>query len=111
MPYPTILQGRHSQPNPTHIEYTTIVVENFYTTIVRYPTLNDFLAIAPEEISHWNYYLTYPNKCVKPKLFQPSLLPPPLYTGEMLHHMPDAGESLDVSVCHTVNLTSPSICQ
>ena len=28
-----------------------------------------------------------------------------------LYHMHDSGESLDVSVCHTVNTTSPSACQ
>ena len=69
VPYPTVFQGGHSQPNPAHIVYTTIVVKNFYTTIGQYPTLYNFLAITPEEISHWNYYLTYPNKYVKPKIF------------------------------------------
>ena len=81
------------------------------TTIGQCPTLYDFLAITREEISHWKYYYVYPNKCVKPNIFQPTLLPP-LYSGEMSHHMHDSGESLDVSVCHTIsNMTSPSICQ
>ena len=54
----------------------------------------------------------YPNTSVKPKFFQPTLLPPPLYSGEMSHHMHDSGESPDVSVCHTISyMTSPSVCQ
>ena len=78
-----------------------------YTTIGQYPTLYDFLAIAPKEISHWNHYLTFPSKCVKLNIFLPTLLPAPLYS----HHMHDSGESQDVSVCHTITMTSPSICQ
>ena len=57
VPYLTIFQG-HSQPNPTHIEYTTAVVKSFYTTIGQYPPLYNFLAITPEEISYCNYYPT-----------------------------------------------------
>ena len=30
---------------------------------------------------------------------------------EMSHQMHDSGESLDVSVFHTVTMTSPSVCQ
>ena len=41
----------------------------FYTTIGQYPTLYDFLAIIPEEITYLNYYLTYPSKSVKLKIF------------------------------------------
>ena len=82
----------------------------FYTTIGQYPTLYDFLAIAPEEISCWKYYLVYPNKHAKLNIVQPMLLPPSLYSGEMSHHMHDSGESLDVSICHTINMTSPSTC-
>ena len=29
----------------------------------------------------------------------------------MLHHLCNSGESLDLSVCHTINMTSLSICQ
>ena len=38
----------------------------FYTTIGQYPILYNFLAVAPEEISCWKYYLgvAYCNKCV-----------------------------------------------
>ena len=53
----------------------------------------------------------YPNKCVKPKIFQPTLLPPLMYSGEISHHMHDSGESVGSSCCHTINTTSPSICQ
>ena len=44
---------------------------------------------------------------MKPNIFQSTLLPAPLYS----HHMHDSGESQDVSVCHTINTTSPSVCQ
>ena len=33
--------------------------KSFYTITGQYPTLYDFLAIAPKEISCWNYYLMY----------------------------------------------------
>ena len=46
-----------------------------YTTIGKNPTLYNFLAITPEEITCLNYYLMYPNKCAKLKIFQPILLP------------------------------------
>ena len=29
VPYPTELLSGHSQPNPTHVEYTNIVVKKF----------------------------------------------------------------------------------
>ena len=45
------------------------------------------------------------------KIFQPTLLPPPVYLGEVSLHMHDSGESNDMSVCHTTNKTCPSICQ
>ena len=89
-----------------HILSTLLLwAKTFYTTISQYPTLYDFLAIAHKEISHWKYYLTYPNTCVKQKILQSPLLPPSLYSGEMSHHMHNSGESLDVYVCHTVNMT------
>ena len=40
-------------------------LKSFYTTIGHYPTLYDFLTIVPKEISHWKYYVVYPNKCAK----------------------------------------------
>ena len=57
-------------PNQIPIMFSTLLwLRTFYTIIGQYPTLYDFLAITPEEISCWNYYLTYPNKCVKLKIF------------------------------------------
>ena len=85
------------------------MVKNLYTTIGQYPTLYDFLTITPKNITHLNYYLMYANKCVKLKIFQPTLLPL-LYSGEMSHHMHDSGESQDLSFCHSVNTTSLSVC-
>ena len=35
-------------------------LKNFYTTIGQYPTLYDFLSIAPEDITHLNHCLVYP---------------------------------------------------
>ena len=48
--------------------------KSFYTTSGQYPTLYNFLAITLKEISCWKYYLMYPNKCAKLKIFQPTLL-------------------------------------
>ena len=74
-------------------------LETFYTSIGQYPSLYNFLAIAPEDISCWEYYLGYPNKCAKPNIFQPTVLPAPLYqwttsvdppkSGDVSHHMCD----------------------
>ena len=51
--------------------YHTLILcsKAFYTTIGQFPTPYDFLAIAPKDISLWEYYLGCPNKCVKPKIF------------------------------------------
>ena len=90
------------------------MVETFYTTIGQYPTLYDFLAITQDELILCQYHLDNPNMCAKckTKYFQPTLLSTPLYSGEMLHHMCDSGESPDVSVCRTIStMTSPSVCQ
>ena len=84
--------------------------KSFYTTIGQYPTLYEFLVISPKEISCSKYYLAYPGNFVKPNIFLPTLHTE-LYSGEMSHHMHDSGESQDVSVCHTINMTSLSICQ
>ena len=45
------------------------------------------------------------------KIFWPTLLAPPLHSGEVLHHMCDSGESNDLSICHTNNKICPSVCQ
>ena len=55
-------------------------------------------------------YQTLTYTSTKPKTFQPTLLPPPVYSGEVSHHMCDSGESDDLSVCHTIKMTSPSVC-
>ena len=41
----SIFLRQHTQPNPTHNEYTTIVVKRFYTTIGQQSTLYNFLTI------------------------------------------------------------------
>ena len=59
-------------------------LKTFYTTIGQYPTLYDYLAIMRED---------------------------PVYSGEVSHHMCDSVETNDSLVCHTTNMTCPSICQ
>ena len=68
--YLTQLYFSDNTPNQIlHILSTLLLwLKNFYTTIRQYPTLYYFLAITPKERSHWNYYLVYPNKCVKQKI-------------------------------------------
>ena len=108
-------------PNQILHMLTTLILWStiFFTTIWQYPTLYDFLAITPEDISCWEYYLTYPNKCTKLNIFQPTVLTTPLYewtpsvdppkSGEELHHMHGSD---DVFICHTVStMTSLSVCQ
>ena len=84
--------------------------KRFYTTIDQYPTLYDFLAITQEDLIQWEYHLDNPNMSTNLKIFQPTLLPP-LYSGEMSHHMHDSGECIDSSACHTIIMTSLSVCQ
>ena len=80
-------------------------LKTFYTTIGQYPTIYDFLAIAPEDMSHWKYYLASQQVCETKKV-------PLLHSGEMLHHMHDSGNSPDVTICHIIsNMTSLSMCQ
>ena len=86
-------------------------LKTFYTTIGQYPTLYDFLAITQEDLICWEYHLDNPNMSVNPKLFQSTLILPPMYSGEMSHHMCDSGESNNSSICHTTNKTCLSICQ
>ena len=61
--YLTQLKFMEDTPNQILHMLSTLILwlKSFYTTIGQYPTLYDFLAIAPEEISHWKYYLMYPN--------------------------------------------------
>ena len=72
-----------------------------------------FLAISQDElIILWEYHLDNPNTCVKLKIFHPTQLPVPLYSGEMSHHVCESGKFPDVTVCHTIsNMSSPSRCQ
>ena len=101
---------------------TLLLWPKFLHYFGQYPTLYNFLAISPEELSHWEYFLANPNKYANPKIFQPTVLPAPLYewtpsvnppkSGQVLHHMHDSGGSPDVSICHTFSRTnSLSVCQ
>ena len=85
--------------------------KGFYTTIGQYPTLYNFLAITQEDLIHWEYRLDNPNMSVNPRNFQSTLLPPPLYSGEVSHQMHDSGETNDSPICHTTHKTGLSICQ
>ena len=60
--------------------------KTFYTAIGQFPTLYDFLAITQEDLIQWEYHLDNPNMNVNPRIFRSTLLPPPLYSGEVLHH-------------------------
>ena len=80
-----LTQPNFSEDAPNQILHmlSTLILwsKTFYTTTGQYPTPHDLFAITPEEISCWKYYLAYPNKCVKPKLFLPTVLLPSLYSG------------------------------
>ena len=95
-----------------HLMSTLILwTKTFYTTIGQYSTLYDFLAIMREDLIRWEYHLDNPNTNVNPIIFQSTLLPPPVYSGEVSHNMHHSGESNEPSVCHTTNMTCLSICQ
>ena len=49
--------------------------------------------LTQDELILWEYHLDNPNMCAKPNIFQHAQLPQPLYSGEMLHHMCDSGQS------------------
>ena len=86
--------------------------KTFFTTIGQYPTLYDYLAIRREDLVHWEYHLLdNPNTSVNSKKFRYTPILPPLYSGEVLHHMHDSVETYDSLICHTTNMTCPSICQ
>ena len=74
--YITKLDFQEETPNQIMHMLSTLLLWSkiFYSTIGQYPTLYDFLAIAPEDICCWEYYLAYPNKCSKPNTFQPTVL-------------------------------------
>ena len=85
--------------------------KTFYTTTGQYPTLYDYLAITREDLIRWEYHLDNPNISVRPNIFRSTLIPPLVYCGEVSHHMRDSIETYESSVCHTTNMTCPSICQ
>ena len=64
-----------SDNTPNKILHTLLWWSKFLHYYGQYPTLYDFLAITPEDLTCLNYYLTYSNKCAKLKIFQPTLLP------------------------------------
>ena len=75
-----------------HIMSTLLMwLKIFCTTIGQYPTLYDLLTISQEDLIQWEYHLDIPNASVNPKKFQPTLLPPHVYLGEVSHHMCDSG--------------------
>ena len=85
-----------------HLMSTLILwSKTLYTTIGQYPTLYDYLAITQEDLIHLEYHLDNPNTCVNPKKIRSTLLSPPVYLGEVLHHMRDSVETNDSLVCHT----------
>ena len=111
--YHTKLYFLDNTPNQIlHIESTLLSwLKRFYTTIGLYPALYNFLAVTQEDLIQWEYHLDNPNTNANLKIFLSTFLPPPLYSGEMSHHMHDPGESRHSSVHQTVNMTSLSICQ
>ena len=86
----------------------------FYTNIGQYPTLYDFLDIKREELLLLRLeHLQPPNTSVLLQLifYRYTLKLPPVYCGEVSHHMRDSIETCESSVCHTTNMTCPSVCQ
>ena len=84
-------------------------LKTFYTTIGQYPTLYDYLAIMREEVIRWEYHLDNPNTSVNPKIFRSTLIPPPVYYGEVSHHMCDSIKTYDSLICHTTNMMHQKI--
>ena len=68
--YHAQLNFSEDTPNQILCMLSTLILwsKTFYTTIGHYPTLYNFLAITPKDISHWEYYQAYPNKCAKPNI-------------------------------------------
>ena len=68
-----LTQAYFSDNTPNEILHITTTLllwsKDFYTTIGQYPTLYDFLAITPEDITCLKYYPMCPNQCVKQKIF------------------------------------------
>ena len=90
--YLTQLYFSDDTPNQIlqHLMGTLILwSKTFYTTIGQYPTLYDYLAIMREDLIHWEYHLDNPNTSVNPNFFRSALILPPVYSGEVSHHMHD----------------------
>ena len=110
-----LTQSYFSDDTPNQILHlmSTLILwsKTFYTTTGQYPTLYDYLAITREDLIRWEYHLDNPNISVRPNIFRSTLIPPLVYCGEVSHHMRDSIETYESSVCHTTNMTCPSICQ
>ena len=91
---------------------TTLILwsKTFYTTIGQYPTLYNYLDIMREELLFIRLeHLLPPNTSVNLKIYQSTLKLPPVYCGEVSHHMCDSVETyVRPLVCHTIN-TRPSV--
>ena len=110
-----LTQSYFSDYTPNQILHlmSTLILwsKTFYTTTGQYPTLYDYLAITREDLIRWEYHLDNPNISVRPNIFRSTLIPPLVYCGEVSHHMCDSIKTYESSVCHTTNMTCPSICQ
>ena len=103
----------NNTPNQILDLMTTLILwsKTFYTTIGQYPTLYDFLAITRKDLIHWECHPDNPYTGPIPKVFRYTLELQPVYCGEVLHHMRDSIETYESSVCHSTNMTCPSVCQ
>ena len=110
-----LTQSYFSDDTPNQILHlmSTLILwsKTFYTTTGQYPTLYDYLAITREDLIRWEYHLDNPNISVRPNIFRSTLIPPLVYCGEVSHHMRDSIETYEPSVCHTTNMTGPSVCR
>ena len=90
-----------------HLMGTLILwTKTFYTTIGQYPTLYNYLAITREDLIRWEYHLDNPNTSVNPKFFRSTLILPPVYSGEVSHHMRDSLETCASPYVSRVNYPS-----
>ena len=122
-----LTQSYFSDDTPNQILHlmSTLILWSkiFYTTIGHYPTLYDYLDIKREELLFLRLeHLLPPNISVNLKPFRSTLKVPPVYCGEMPHHMRDSIETCmrlpclschryNMSVCHTPLVTCLSVCQ
>ena len=68
-----LTQSYFSDDTPNQILHlmSTLILwsKTFYTTIGRYPTLYNYLAITRKDLIRWEYHLDNPNNSLNPKLF------------------------------------------